>query len=179
MDSTLLLTSDGMDRALRRMAHEILEHHLGADPLCLVGIQTRGVPLAQRLGRLCQEFDPHRRGPWVGALDVSFHRDDLQARVPIPKETMIPFDLSGRSVVLVDDVLFTGRTVRAALNAILDLGRANLVELAVLIDRGHRQMPIRPDYVGKNLPTAKTDSVRVRLVETDGVDEVILTSGAP
>lgn len=177
MAPNFLLTSDGIDRSLRRMAHEILEQHPGSEPLCLVGIHTRGVPLARRLGRLCQEFDPSRPEPLVGALDVSFHRDDLENRVPIPKETIIPFDLAGKSVVLVDDVLFTGRTVRAALNAIFDLGRAKLVELAVLMDRGHRQMPIRPDYVGKNVPTARTDVVRVRLVETDGVDEVILTSG--
>lgn len=175
MAETLLLDSEGIDRSLRRIAHEMLERHSGSEPLCLVGIHTRGVPLAGRLGGLCREFDPARPGPLVGALDVSFHRDDLDAKIPIPKETLIPFDLRGRSVVLVDDVLFSGRTVRAALNAILDLGRASAVELAVLVDRGHRQMPIRPDYVGKNVPTARGDSVRVRLREIDGADEVILT----
>lgn len=169
-----LLDSDGIDRALRRIAHELLERHPTPEALCLIGIHTRGVPLARRLGVLCATFDPTRPQPLVGALDVSFHRDDLHARVPIPKETLIPFDLAGRSVVLVDDVLFTGRTVRAALNAILDLGRASVVELAVLIDRGHRQMPIRPDYVGKNIPTARSDQVRVCLLETDGLDVVRL-----
>lgn len=179
MSHTILLDSDGIDRSLRRIAHEILERHPDSNPLCLVGIHTRGVPIAHRLGALCRDFDPHRPSPLVGALDVSFHRDDLHAKVPIPKETLIPFNLAGQTVILVDDVLFTGRTVRAALNAILDLGRAGSVELAVLIDRGHRQMPIRPDYVGKNLPTARTDSIRVRLHEMDGVDHVLLEKAAP
>jgi pyrimidine operon attenuation protein/uracil phosphoribosyltransferase len=177
MRVTKLLDAGAIDRSLRRMAHEILERHHPLAPLCFIGIQTRGVPLATRLGAFYHEFDPARPVAPTGSLDVSFHRDDLQTNVPIPKETTIPFDLSGRTVILVDDVLFTGRTVRAALNAMIDLGRAGLVELAVLVDRGHRQLPIRADYVGKNVPTALEDKVVVHLQEHDGKEEAFVLKG--
>ena len=161
-----------MGRSLNRLAHEVLERNNPSRPLALVGIQTRGVPLAVRLTNLMRQFDPSRNLPAPGRLDISFHRDDLAA--PVPKETDIPFDLNGLTVVLVDDVLFTGRTIRAALNALTDLGRPRAIQLAVLVDRGHRELPIRADYVGKNLPTSPGQKVVVRVQETDGRDEITL-----
>lgn len=159
---------DGADvrRAVRRIAHEICERHHGAENLVLLGIHTRGVPLALELGRAIAEFeDVHVP---VGELDIGLYRDDLDHR-PTTRlgRTLIPVDLTGESVVLVDDVLFTGRTIRAALDAVSDLGRPAVMELAVLIDRGHRQLPIRADYVGKNLPTSLEERVMVRI---DGID---------
>lgn len=163
-----------MRRALTRIAHEILERNKGAENLALIGIHTRGIPIAARLAAKLQELE----GVDVplGRLDITLYRDDLSeiARQPIIRETEVPFDLSQRRVILVDDVLYTGRTVRAALDALIDLGRPEGIQLAVLVDRGHRELPIRADYVGKNLPTAKTELVKVKLQETDGTDGVEL-----
>ncbi|MDX6766092.1 MAG: bifunctional pyr operon transcriptional regulator/uracil phosphoribosyltransferase PyrR [Candidatus Methylacidiphilales bacterium] len=164
-----------MARSLNRLAHEVLERNPPERPIALVGIQTRGVPLAARLTALIRQFDPARVLPEPGRLDISFHRDDLAA--PVPKETDIRFDLNGLTVILVDDVLYTGRTIRAALNALTDLGRPRAIQLAVLVDRGHRELPIRADYVGKNLPTTRGQEVIVRVKEVDGSDEVVLQEG--
>jgi pyrimidine operon attenuation protein / uracil phosphoribosyltransferase len=161
-----VMTDEDIGRALRRIAHEILERHRGADTVVLVGVHTRGVDLARRLAALIADFEDVTVP--VGELDVLPYRDDQQIR---PREssgqTSIPFRIEGTNIVLVDDVLYTGRTVRAALDALADIGRAEQTELAVLVDRGHRQLPIRPDYVGKNLPTSHQEVVRVRLAETD------------
>jgi len=159
-------------RAHTRIAHEIVERNHGADDLVLVGLYTRGPAIARRLAAAIEGFEG-REVP-VGALDVAFYRDDIGLRTVTPVgPTEVPVDISGRVVVLVDDVLFTGRTVRAALDALTELGRPRAVQLAVLIDRGHRELPIRPDYVGKNLPTGRTEDVRVRLAEVDGGDDGI------
>ena len=174
-----LLDADAIAKALSRIAHEIVERtELGE--VALVGIQTRGVPLAHRLRRLVQE----RGGvePPVGALDITFHRDDVHVRdgrrppdrQPVVRETRISFSLEGLTVVLVDDVLYTGRTIRAAIDGLLDFGRPARVQLAVLVDRGHRELPIRADYVGKNLPTGREERIQVELVEVDEVDRVLL-----
>lgn len=162
-----------MGRALKRMAHEILERNKGMDNVVLVGIHKRGVPLAERLAE--EIVSVEGSAPPVGALDVSFYRDDVGLRTPREiSQTDFPFDVEGKTVVLVDDVLFTGRTVRAAIDALVDFGRPKLVQLAVLIDRGHRELPIRADFIGKNIPTAKTDDVEVRLASTDGQDAVVV-----
>jgi pyrimidine operon attenuation protein / uracil phosphoribosyltransferase len=164
-----VLDHDGLRRALTRIAHEIVERNQGTADLVLAGVYTRGVPLAERLAAAIRSFEGVDVA--VGRLDTSFYRDDIGLRpVTPPGPTRVPVDVGGRVVVLVDDVLFTGRTVRAALDALADLGRPRAVQLAVLVDRGHRELPVKADYVGKNLPTARTDDVRVRLVETDGVD---------
>jgi pyrimidine operon attenuation protein/uracil phosphoribosyltransferase len=159
-------------RTLSRMAHEILERNPDIGGLALVGIRTRGVPLARRLAARIEQFG----GPKVpvGTLDITLYRDDLTAISdhPILRKTEIPFQVDGRNIILVDDVLFTGRTVRAALDGIIDLGRPKRIQLAALVDRGHRELPVRPDYVGKNLPTAPDDFVQVLVEEEDGVDEV-------
>lgn len=165
-------TAQEMDRSLRRMAHEIVERNKGLDGVVLVGIQRRGVPLAERIGTLLEKFEGVL--PPQGKLDITLYRDDLSLRYPQPllRGTDVPFDLSGHRVVLVDDVLYTGRTVRAALDALMDLGRPSSVQLAVLVDRGHRELPIHADYVGKNLPTSQAEVVEVRVTEIDGTDEV-------
>ena len=164
---TKVMEPEEIDRALRRIAHEILERNKGAEDVILVGIHTRGVPLAERLRRIIDEYE-NVKVP-VGTLDIGLYRDDLDRRPTTELGvTAMPEDPSGRTVVLVDDVLYTGRTIRAALDAMADLGRPQAIQLAVLADRGHRQLPIRPDYVGKNLPTASTERVMVRLQETDG-----------
>jgi pyrimidine operon attenuation protein/uracil phosphoribosyltransferase len=163
-------------RALTRIAHEILESNRGADDLVILGIPTRGVPLANRIGALVSEF-ANTPVP-VGSLDVTMYRDDL-AKNPTraPHRTDIPASgIDGRTVVLVDDVLFSGRSIRAALDALQDIGRPAAVRLATLIDRGHRQLPIRPDFVGKNLPSSRTERVNVRLAEIDGIEEVTIES---
>ena len=161
-----VLDAADLRRAHTRIAHEIVEHNHGADDLVLVGLYTRGVAIARRLADIIGDFE-HVDVP-VGALDVAFYRDDIALRAVQPLgPTEVPVDVSGRAVVLVDDVLFTGRTVRAALDALTELGRPRAVQLAVLVDRGHRELPIRADYVGKNLPTNEGDDVRVRLHETD------------
>ncbi|AIZ44046.1 bifunctional pyrimidine regulatory protein PyrR uracil phosphoribosyltransferase [Deinococcus radiopugnans] len=171
----IILSDDETRRALTRIAHEIIERNKGADRLALIGIHTRGIPLATRLAAKLSELE----GVDVptGMLDITLYRDDLSevAHQPIIRETQVPFDISQRRVVLVDDVLYTGRTVRAALDALIDLGRPAGIQLAVLVDRGHRELPIRADYVGKNLPTAASEVVKVKLQETDGgVDSVEL-----
>ena len=170
-----VMDAEAIRRSVVRIAHEILEHHKGGTELALVGIRTRGAVLAQRLAREIETIDRHPVR--VGILNITLYRDDLSliAPHPIVRATEIPFDVTGVDVVLVDDVLFTGRTIRAALNALNDLGRPRTIQLAVLVDRGHRELPIRADYVGKNLPTALDESVRVLLTETDGADEIRLT----
>ena len=158
----------------RRIAHEIVERNHGLDGLVLVGMRTRGVPLAQRLADAIQEFEG--QAVPVGALDIGLYRDDipyLELRPQI-KPTELPTDIAGKRVVLVDDVLFTGRSIRAALDALIDFGRPSHIQLAVLVDRGHRELPIRADYVGKNIPTSLEEEVQVLLAETDGRDEVIV-----
>jgi pyrimidine operon attenuation protein/uracil phosphoribosyltransferase len=179
-----LLDGEAVSRALRRIAHEIVERNDDLARVALVGIQTRGVPLASRLRRLVAEQTGVELP--VGALDITFHRDDVHVRdggrpperQPVVRDTSIGFALEGMTVVLVDDVLFTGRTIRAAIDALLDFGRPARVQLAVLVDRGHRELPIRPDYVGKNLPTARGERIQVEVLEVDEVDRVRLL-GAP
>jgi pyrimidine operon attenuation protein / uracil phosphoribosyltransferase len=196
-----VLDAEALGRTLSRIAHEIIEGNpaavagsaageaagarpVGLGDVALVGIQTRGVPLAQRLARLIEE----RAGvaPALGAVDITFHRDDVMVRAgeaplapqPLVRATQLDFPLDGRTVVLVDDVLYTGRTIRAAIEALFDYGRPERVQLAVLVDRGHRELPIRPDYVGKNLPTARDERIQVQLVEVDEVDAVLLVGAA-
>ncbi|MCU0483273.1 MAG: bifunctional pyr operon transcriptional regulator/uracil phosphoribosyltransferase PyrR [Chloroflexi bacterium] len=168
------MSADDIRRAIVRVSHEIVERHGGTEGMVLVGIQRRGVPLAERLAASIAEHEGVR--PPVGALDITFYRDDLSlvAQQPVVKGTDIPFDLNDRTVVLVDDVLFTGRTIRAAMDALVDFGRPRAIRLAVLVDRGHRELPIRADHVGKNVPTARDELVRVHLAETDGEDAVRL-----
>ncbi len=171
-DGRLLMTADDVRRALGRMAHEVVERNGGTDDFVLVGIRTRGVPLARRIARQIGTFDV---APRVGELDVTLYRDDLSRRVKAPSgPTALPMDVAGRVVVLVDDVLYTGRTVRAAMDALVDFGRPRAIQLLVLVDRGHRELPIRPDFVGKNVPTARAETVEVHLEEVDGHDEVVL-----
>ena len=173
-----MLDADQIRRALTRIAHEVLERSGGTETLVLVGVHTRGVPLARRLAGSIGEFEGAT--PAVGALDVGLYRDDLSGGVRPPmRPTDIPVPIHGRLVVLVDDVLYTGRTIRAAMDALTDLGRPRRIQLAVLVDRGHRELPIRADYVGKNVPTSLDEEVKVRLVETDGVDEVVLARKVP
>lgn len=168
-----VLDAAAIRRAIHRLAHEIIERHHGAEDAVLVGIHTRGVDLAHSLQEAVVEFEGVK--PAVGELDIGLYRDDLAQRSATRlARTSIPVDIAGRPVVLVDDVLYTGRTIRAALDALSDLGRAATIELAVLVDRGHRQLPIRPDYVGKNLPTAPTERVVVRTEATDGESGVWL-----
>jgi len=169
-----IMDEEAMRRAITRIAHEILEKNKGTEGLVLVGIRRRGVPLAERLAQQIEAIEG-RRVP-VGSLDITLYRDDLTLRSdhPVVHRTEVPFGLQGKKVVLVDDVLFTGRTVRAAMDAIMDLGRPCLIQLAVLIDRGHRELPIRADYVGKNVPTSRRENVKVKLRETDGEDAVII-----
>jgi pyrimidine operon attenuation protein/uracil phosphoribosyltransferase len=175
-----VLDAEAIAKSLSRIAHELIESSEDLSQVALVGIQTRGVPLASRLRRLVEE----RSGTELpfGALDITFHRDDVHVRnggrgpdrQPVVRATSIPFSLEGMTVVLVDDVLYTGRTIRAAIDALLDFGRPARVQLAVLVDRGHRELPIRPDYVGKNLPTARSERIQVEVVEVDEVDRVLL-----
>ena len=168
-----IMSDQDIRRALARVAHEILEKNRGAENLVIVGIHTRGVPLGQRLARNLEEIEGNPVP--VATLDINLYRDDLHAGSrPVVRPTDIPVGIQGKTVVLVDDVLFTGRTIRAAMDALNDFGRPEQVQLAILLDRGHRELPIRPDYVGQNIPTALDEQVRVRLVETDGVDEVAL-----
>jgi pyrimidine operon attenuation protein/uracil phosphoribosyltransferase len=169
----VVLDGEAIDRALTRIAHELLEANKGAEGLALVGIVTRGAVLAKRLASRIAEIEG--TGVPVGTLDISFYRDDVATRLnPEVRRTDLPFDLDGLCIVLVDDVLFTGRTIRAAMDALMDYGRPSCVRLAVLVDRGHRELPIRADYVGKNVPTAGRERVKVRLVETDGEDAVVI-----
>jgi pyrimidine operon attenuation protein/uracil phosphoribosyltransferase len=168
-----VLDAIALDRALTRIAHEIVERNGGGKDLAFVGLRTRGVTLAQRLGDKIARIDGTHLP--VGTLDITLYRDDLDIRgAPVVRGTDIPFSIKDKTVVLVDDVLFTGRTIRAALDAIIDLGRPRMIQLAILVDRGHRELPIRPDYVGKNLPTSRRESVAVRLREHDGEDKVVI-----
>ena len=176
----ILLDSDAMARTLRRIAHEIVEGNAELDRLALVGIHTRGVPIAQRLRRQIAELGGTE--PAGGTVDITFYRDDVSVRgrgaprhpQPVVRATSLDFALEGKTVVLVDDVLYTGRTIRAAIEALFDYGRPDRVQLAVLVDRGHRELPIRPDYVGKNLPTSRDQRVQVQLVEIDELDRIVL-----
>lgn len=168
-----LMNQDDMRRVIRRMSHEIVERNRGAEGLMLVGLQRRGVPIAQRLAAAISEFE--KVDVPVGALDINLYRDDLTSRPqPLVRPTELPISVEGLVVVLVDDVFYTGRTTRAALNALMDLGRPRQVQLAVMVDRGHRELPIRADYVGKNVPTALNEEIQVRVTEFDGVEEVVL-----
>ncbi len=174
MPTKAIMTAEDMRRSLARMAHEIVECNRSLEKLVLVGMRTRGVPLANRLADNIFAFEKIRIP--VGALDFSLYRDDLTARHPQIKSTDIPESIAGRAIVLVDDVLYTGRSARAAMDALVDLGRPKVIQLAVLIDRGHRELPIRADYVGKNIPTALSEDVQVKLIETDGQDEVTISA---
>jgi pyrimidine operon attenuation protein / uracil phosphoribosyltransferase len=172
----ILMDSERMGRSLTRIAHEIVERNRGVGDLALVGVRTRGVPIARRLAASLREIT----GTDVptGALDITLYRDDLMKSAvgpqPIVRRTEIPFSIDGRHIVLVDDVLYTGRTIRAALDALIDFGRPSTIQLVVLVDRGHRELPIKADYVGKNVPTSHRETIHVRLAEIDGRDEVTL-----
>ena len=175
MQERQIMNQEDVRRALARVAHEILEHNRGAEDLIIVGIHTRGVHIARRIAANLAEFEGIDVP--VATLDVSFYRDDLQVRDQTQTTVMptdIPMGIQGKRVVLVDDVLYTGRTIRAAMDALVDFGRPKQIQLAILLDRGHRELPIRADYVGQNLPTALEERVKVRLMETDGADEVAL-----
>ena len=169
-----IMDETGIERTLVRIAHQIVEKNHGTDGLCLVGIKTRGVPLAERLAENIQRIEGVRVP--VGKLDITLYRDDLTAvsDAPVVSDTHIPFDVNGKTVVLVDDVIFTTRTARAALDALIDLGRPSRIQLFALIDRGHAEFPIRPNYVGKNIPTSRKEVVVVRLTETDGETGVFI-----
>jgi pyrimidine operon attenuation protein / uracil phosphoribosyltransferase len=170
----IVMDADRMGRTLARIAHEILERNRGMDTVALVGIRARGVPLAARLGAEIEKLAGVKVP--IGALDITLYRDDLMRTSvgpqPVIRRTEIPFSIDGRHILLVDDVLYTGRTIRAALDALIDFGRPSAIQLVVLVDRGHRELPIRADYVGRNIPTSRQQSVQVRLTETDGRDEV-------
>ena len=170
------MDADRIGRTLTRIAHEIVERNKGVEDLALVGVRTRGVHIARRIGQSLKEITGHDIA--TGALDITLYRDDLMRQAvgpqPLVRMTEIPFSIDNRKILLVDDVLYTGRTTRAALDALIDFGRPKAIQLIVLVDRGHRELPIKADYVGKNLPTAPDESVQVRLQESDGVDEVVL-----
>ncbi len=172
MESKRIMDEISMDRALTRIAHEILERNHGVDALALVGILRRGVPLAKRIADKIQRIEG--TGVPVGVLDITFYRDDLSllSDQPIVRGSVVPFDVSGRTLVLVDDVLFTGRTARAAMDAVMDIGRPARIQLAVLVDRGHRELPIHADFIGKNVPTARQERIFVSVRELDGREEV-------
>jgi pyrimidine operon attenuation protein/uracil phosphoribosyltransferase len=176
MPAKIVMTAEDIRRTLARVAHEIIERNKSTGDLVLVGLHTRGVPLARRLATGIEDYEKTRLP--VGALDFSLYRDDLDTAEAgnTLRRTDIPSDITGKSVILVDDVLYTGRSIRAAMDALIDLGRPRSIQLAVLVDRGHREMPIRADYVGKNLPSARHEDIQVRLVETDGVDEVAIVT---
>ena len=172
-----ILSAADLDRVIKRISHEILEHNRGSESLVVIGLQKRGVPLGKRIAANIGVFEDKKVA--FGKLDISFYRDDFASNIKADiGKTEIDFDVTDKNVILVDDVLFTGRTIRAALDAIIDLGRPKSIQLVVLIDRGHRELPIRADYVGKNLPTSINETVSVRLKETDGEDSVILVEGS-
>ncbi len=175
MEKAEIMDKEQMRRALVRIAHEIVERNKGLDDVILVGIQKRGVPLAERLAAILSEIE--KVDVVVGELDITLYRDDLTLRFEQPRvgRTHVPQDIRGKIIILVDDVLYTGRTIRAALDALIDLGRPESIQAAVIVDRGHRELPIRADYVGKNVPTSKKEDVQVKLEETDGVDQVIIS----
>ncbi|MFC2057148.1 bifunctional pyr operon transcriptional regulator/uracil phosphoribosyltransferase PyrR [Chloroflexota bacterium] len=174
MPKKIIMTPEDIKRSLARIAHEIIERNKTTGHLVLVGMHTRGVPLANRLVTDMEDFEGLKIP--VGALDISFYRDDLSPLNPQPtvQHTDIPVNIDSKSVVLVDDVLYTGRSTRAAMDALIDLGRPRSIQLAVLVDRGHRELPIRADYVGKNIPSAQDEEIQVQLVETDGTDGVVI-----
>jgi len=175
----VVMDADRIGRTLTRIAHEIVERNKGTDDLALVGIRTRGVPIARRIARTLREITGQEVP--TGALDITLYRDDLMRHAvgpqPLVRKTEIQFSIDNRKILLVDDVLYTGRTTRAALDALIDYGRPKAIQLIVLVDRGHRELPIKADYVGKNLPTSPEESVQVRLLEIDGEDEVVLEGG--
>ena len=172
----VVMDAERINRALTRIAHEILEHNRGLSNLSLVGVRSRGVPIAQRIAEDLRKIAGEEIA--VGALDITLYRDDIMGASvgvqPLVRKTEIPFSIDGRTIVLVDDVLYTGRTTRAALDALTDFGRPKSIQLVALVDRGHRELPIKADYVGKNVPTSREESVQVKLRELDGVDEVVL-----
>jgi len=178
MPKKILMNPEDIRRTLSRIAHETIERNKATDHLILVGMRTRGVPLAKRLAANIEEFEGLKIP--VGALDITPYRDDLASLdvQPLVRSTDIPVNVDGKSIVLVDDVLYTGRSTRAAMDALIDLGRPQSIQLAVLVDRGHRELPIRADYVGKNIPSSRDEEIQVQLVETDGVDEVTIISVA-
>jgi len=169
-----IMDGEAMTRALRRIAHEIVERNRGTEGLALIGIRRRGVPLSERLREMIKEVEGQELE--TGVLDITLYRDDLSTRLdqPLVRGTQVPFDLNDKHAILVDDVLFTGRTTRAAMDALMDLGRPATIQLAVLVDRGHRELPIKANYVGKNLPTAKKELVEVKVEEMDGEDRVVI-----
>ena len=173
-EGKVVLNEEGIRRVLQRVAYEILENNEGTGDLVLMGIRTRGVPLAERLVCYIEEIEDLRVP--LGVLDITLYRDDLStiSSQPVVHKTEIPFDLTGKKVILIDDVIFTGRTVRAALDALIDFGRPDLIQLAVLVDRGHRELPIRPDYIGKKVMTSRKQNVEVALKEIDGRDSVFI-----
>ena len=174
MAKKTVMTADDIRRTLARIAHEIIEQNKSMEHLILVGMRTRGVPLARRLAANIEKFEGTRVP--VGELDFSLYRDDIALldKQPVVQRTDIPVSVDSKAIILVDDVLYTGRSTRAAMDALIDLGRPHSIQLAVFIDRGHREMPIRPDYVGKNIPSSHQEEIKVYLVETDGVDEVAI-----
>ena len=176
----VVMDADRIGRTLARIAHEIVERNKGVDDLALVGVRRRGVPIAKRLARAIKEITGHDVP--TGALDITLYRDDLMRHAvgpqPVVRRTEIPFSIDDRRILLVDDVLYTGRTTRAALDALIDFGRPQSIQLVVLVDRGHRELPIKADYVGKNVPTSVKQSVQVRLQEVDGVDEILIEGEA-
>lgn len=169
-----IMDENGISRAITRISHEIIEKNKGVGNLALIGIQRRGVPLAKRLAQKIQEVEGKKVD--VGILDITFYRDDLSllSEHPIVNGTEINFSVNDRKIVLVDDVLYTGRTVRAAIDAIMDIGRPKCIQLAIIVDRGHRELPIRADYVGKNVPTSRSEVVHVKLIEVDGINKVTI-----
>lgn len=174
VEKAQLMDADDIRRAIIRIAHEVIERNQGVGDLAVVGIRTRGVPLARRLADAIRSIESSPVP--VGILDITLYRDDLTTIGvhPVVHKTEIPFDISDKIVVLVDDVIYTGRTVRAALDAVIDMGRPRAIQLAILVDRGHRELPIRPDFIGKNVPTAKREVISVRLQESDGEERVVI-----
>ncbi len=178
MPKKIIMTPEDIRRTLARIAHEIIERNKSTEHLILVGIHTRGVPLAKRLAANIKDFEQSKIP--VGALDISLYRDDLRWLNPQPsiRRTDIPTNIDGKSIVLVDDVLYTGRSTRAAMDALIDLGRPQSIQLVVLVDRGHRELPVRADYVGKNIPSSRHEEIQVKLEETDGIDEVAIVKNS-
>ncbi len=176
MSKKIIMTPEDIRRTLARIAHEIIERNKAIERLILVGMHTRGVPLAKRLAANIADFEKSKIP--VGTLDISLYRDDLASLdlQPVVRRTDIPANVDDKSIVLVDDVLYTGRSIRAAMDALIDLGRPQSIQLAVLVDRGHRELPIRADYIGKNIPSSRHEEIQVRLEETDGIDEVAIIS---
>jgi pyrimidine operon attenuation protein/uracil phosphoribosyltransferase len=175
IEKAQIMDVHSINRAVNRIAHEIMERNNGADNISLVGIQRRGVPLAMMIARKITEYEG--RPVPVGVLDITFYRDDLTllSEHPVVNDTIIDFSITGKKIVLVDDVIYTGRTIRAAIDALMDFGRPVLIQLAVLIDRGHRELPFKADFIGKNVPTSRSEQVSVQLSDIDGIDQVIIS----